>query len=75
MANYQTSTSDKSKKITLILCAVGGIFGLHDFYLGRIGGGFKKLCTMNWLCMGWLCDLIKIALGAYRDNVGAPIRK
>lgn len=74
MANYMTVSSDKSKKMTLILCAVGGIFGLHDFYLLRIGSGLVKLCTGNWLCIGWLCDLVKIAIGSYRDNVGAPIR-
>lgn len=42
MANYTTSTSDKSKKkaITFLLC--GGI-GLHLFYVGRIKAGFVRL--------------------------------
>ncbi len=42
MANYTTITSDKSKKKALILCACGGIFGIHDYYLGKIGSGLIK---------------------------------
>lgn len=75
MANYTTITSDKNKKTTLILCACGGIIGLHDYYLGKIGSGLIKTITVNFFCLGWIIDLIKIATGAYRDNSGAPIRQ
>lgn len=75
--NYTTITSDKSKKTALILCAMGllGIGGLHDFYLGKIGNGLIKIITINWFMIGTILDLIKIALGGYRDNAGAPLRK
>ncbi len=75
MTNYTTITSDKNKKTALILCAIGGIFGMHDFYLGKIGGGLVKLFTCNVFCVGWFIDLIKIASGSYTDNAGAPLRK
>lgn len=75
MANYTTITSDKSKKTTLILCLCGGIIGIHDYYLGKIGSGLIKTCTVNFFCLGWIMDLIKIATGGYRDNAGAPIRQ
>lgn len=75
MANYTTITSDRSKKTTLILCACGGIIGLHDYYLGKIGSGLIKTCTCNFATLGWLIDLIKIATGGYKDNSGAPIRQ
>ncbi len=75
MANYTTMTSDKNKKTTLILCACGGMFGIHDYYLGKIGSGLIKTCTVNFCCLGWVLDLIKIAIGGYKDNVGAPIRQ
>lgn len=73
--NYMTITSDKSKKTALILCAIGGVFGLHDFYLGKIGKGLIKMFTGNFFAMGWILDLIKIASGAYKDNANAPLRK
>ena len=75
MANYTTITSDRSKKTTLILCVCGGIFGIHDYYLGRIERGLIKTCKVNFCCLGWIIDMIKIATGGYRDNSGAPIRQ
>ena len=75
MARYVTNSSDKSKTITLVLCLILGLIGGHDFYLGKIGSGLLKLFTCNLFCIGWFIDLIKIATGSYRDNVGAPIRK
>lgn len=73
--NYTTMTSDKSKKTALILCLCGGIFGMHDFYLGNIGKGIIKLITCNYLMLGWIKDLIQISTGGYRDNANAPLRK
>lgn len=75
MSKYMTITSDRSKKTTLILCALGGWIGIHDFYLGRIGAGIIKLLTMNFCGFGWMVDLAKVALGSYRDNAGAPVRE
>ncbi|MDV4150359.1 TM2 domain-containing protein [Clostridium sp. AL.422] len=72
---YTTITSDKSKKKALIICAIGGIWGIHDFYLGKIGSGIVKFFTCNYFSIGWIVDLIKISTGGYKDNVGAPLRK
>ncbi len=56
MANYTTSTSDKSKgkAIKLLLC--GGI-GLHLFYVGRIKAGLIHLVL--GLCM-WMAIILSI---------------
>ena len=77
MANYVTISSDKSKKTAMILCAIGffGFGGLHDFYLGKIGAGFIKLITLNFLMIGTIIDLIKIVSGSYLDNSGQPLRQ
>lgn len=75
MANYTTITSDKSKRTALILCVCGGFIGIHDYYLGKIGSGLVKTCTANFFCLGWIKDLIQIAVGSYKDNAGAPIRQ
>jgi len=74
MANYQTNTSDKSKKTALMVCLFGGLIGLHYFYVGRIKTGLVRLITLNFIGIGWIIDLVNIALGGFRDNVGAPLR-
>ena len=42
MANYVSSTSDKSKKVAMKRLLMGGV-GLHLFYVGRIGVGIIRL--------------------------------
>ena len=75
MANYVTPTSDKKKQTAFVLCLFGGFLGLHNFYVGRIGRGILYLLTLGLFLIGWMTDLIKIATGAFRDNVGVPLRK
>lgn len=75
MSQYVTTTSDKKKGTALILCIFLGLFGAHYFYVGRIGRGFVALITMNFFMIGWILDIIKIATGGFRDNVGAPLRE
>lgn len=77
MANYTTITSDKNKKTAMILCCLGfvGFGGIHDFYLGNYGKGIIKFITVNWLMLGTVFDLIKIASGGYKDNSGQPLRQ
>lgn len=74
MASYVTGTSDKRKFTALVLCIFGGFFGLHYFYVGRIGRGFLYLFTMGLFMFGWAIDIFKILFGSFRDNVGAPLR-
>ena len=73
MANYVTSTSDKSKTTALLLCIFLGGIGVHHFYVGRIGMGILYLLTGGLFGIGWIVDIIKIAMGSFRDNVGAPL--
>ena len=75
MSVYTTQTSDKSKKTALILCICGGLFGLHQFYVGNIGKGILYFCTCGLFMFGWIADIIKISTGSFRDNVGAPLRE
>lgn len=75
MSNYVTSTSDKSRKIALILCICFGYFGVHQFYTGKIVKGIIYLCTFGVFGIGWIIDIIKILTGSFKDNVGAPLRE
>ena len=76
MANYNTPTSDRSKWMALKLCLFGllGIAGLHYIYVGRLKRGFLYLVTFGFLGFGTLRDLVDIFFGAFRDNVGMPLR-
>lgn len=75
MANYVTLTSDKSKTTALLLCIFGGYFGLHYFYVGRIGKGLLYFFTFGLLFIGWIMDIISISTGGFKDNGGAPLRQ
>ncbi|MDE6150275.1 MAG: TM2 domain-containing protein [Ruminococcus sp.] len=74
MANYVTGTSDKKKKTALILCIFFGWLGFHYFYVGKIGKGILYFFTFGLCGFGWFVDIVKILMGTFRDNVGAPLR-
>lgn len=74
MANYMTITSDKSKKTAFWCCFFGGTFGIHQFYVGNIGKGILYLLTFGLFMFGWVADIIRISMGSFRDNTGAPLR-
>ncbi len=50
----------KNKEISLVLCVLGGWFGLHHFYNKKIGLGFLYFCTCGLFCIGWIIDIFKI---------------
>jgi restriction system protein len=75
MSVYTTQTSDKKKSTALWLCIFGGMLGLHQFYVGNIGKGLLYCFTGGLFVFGWIIDIIKIATGGFRDNVGAPLRE
>ena len=75
MAYYFTPTSDRSKIVALVLCIFLGVMGVHRFYVGKIGTGILYLFTGGFCGIGWLVDVISIATGSFRDNVGMPLRR
>lgn len=60
---------DSEKRIlpAFLLCFSLGIFGVHRFYVGKIGTGILQLCTLGGLGIWWLVDLIMIATGNFTD--------
>lgn len=59
--NKSKSHAEKSLFITYFLWLVGGIFGIHHFYLGRDIQGFLWWCTLGgYFGFGWLRDIFHI---------------
>ena len=73
-ANYVTVTSDKKKGTAFFLCLIGGLFGAHQFYVGKIGMGILYFCTAGCFLKCYWSDLGKIGLGKFTDNTGMYLR-
>lgn len=69
--------SPKSWLTTLILCILLGVFGIHRFYVGKVGTGIMMFLLMScgigelWL----LIDLLTIIFGNFTDKQGLPIKR
>jgi TM2 domain-containing membrane protein YozV len=66
--------SEKGFVPTLLLCFFLGIFGVHRFYVGKIGTGILMVVTLGGLGIWSLIDFIIIACGNFQDKNGLPIK-
>ncbi len=75
---YRESTyvnvNKKSKLVLFLLCLFFGYFGVHRFYVGKVGSGIVWLFTGGMFGIGWFIDLIMILLGTFKDKNGQPIK-
>ncbi|MBM3331583.1 TM2 domain-containing protein [candidate division WOR-3 bacterium] len=65
-----TGVPSKSKITALLLCIFLGGLGVHRFYVGKIGTGIVWLLTGGVFGIGWLVDIIMIAIGKFKDKQG-----
>jgi len=56
--------------IAFLLCLIFGMFGIHRFYLNRIGSGILMLITFGGLGIWYVIDLIVMIVGGFRDGEG-----
>lgn len=70
----QVTVSEKGFVPTLLLAILLGGLGVHRFYVGKIGTGVLMIFTLGGLGIWTLVDIIMIAVGAFSDKQGLPIK-
>ena len=65
----------KSKLVSMLLCIFLGSFGVHRFYLGKIGTGILYLFTFGLFGIGTFVDLILIAGNTMKDKSGYDLNE
>jgi len=63
----------KSKIVAAILCFFLGVFGVHRFYVGKIGTGILQLVTVGGFGIWAFVDFIMILVGAFTDKQGGKL--
>jgi TM2 domain-containing membrane protein YozV len=65
---YGNPISPKSRLACAILAWFVGIFGLHRFYVGKVGTGIAQIFTLGGLGIWALVDFILILVGSFKDK-------
>jgi len=66
--------SEKGFVPTILLCFFLGAFGIHRFYVGKVGTGILMLLTLGGLGIWTLVDFIVIVCGNFKDKRGDVIK-
>lgn len=69
----QSLRSSKSKSVALLLCFFLGFYGIHRFYVGKIGTGLLMFFTFGGFGFVWLFDLVMLATSNFKDKRGYRI--
>jgi TM2 domain-containing membrane protein YozV len=69
-----TEISPKSRLAVSLFAWFLGVFGVHRFYLGRIGTGLLMLFTVGGLGIWALVDFIMAVAGVMKDKDGKLIK-
>ena len=62
--------SPRSRLACALLAWIVGIFGVHRFYVGKVGTGIAMIFTLGGLGIWVLVDLIMILVGSFKDKEG-----
>jgi hypothetical protein len=67
--------SEKTMVAAALLCFFLGVFGIHRFYVGKIGTGVLMLLTFGGLGIWSLIDFIMIIVGSFKDKNGLKLAR
>ena len=68
--NDDITTSNKKILPAFLMCFFLGCFGIHRFYVGKIGTGILQRLTLGGLGIWALIDWIMIMIGKFKDADG-----
>ena len=74
MGYAKATRSPRKWVVTLILCLFFGVFGVHRFYVGKIGTGILQLFTAGGNFIWTFVDFVTILTGKFTDSKGNVIR-
>jgi TM2 domain-containing membrane protein YozV len=66
--------SEKGFVPAILLCFFLGGFGIHRFYVGKIGTGILMLLTLGGFGLWVLVDFIMLVTGSFKDKEGLPVK-
>lgn len=72
---YAQYISPKSRLAVTLLAWFLGVFGIHRFYVGKIGTGILMLLTLGGLGIWAFIDFIIAVIGDFKDSNNLPIKK
>ena len=64
----------KSKVTAALLCFFLGLWGIHRFYVGKVGTGVAMLFTLGGVGIWALVDFIMILMGSFTDANGKKLK-
>ena len=66
--SYGPATTPKRILPAFVLNALLGPFGVHRFYVGKIGTGLLQLVTLGGFGVWWIIDHVLITWGSFTDK-------
>lgn len=63
------TVNHKSTGVAYLLLLTLGVFGAHQFYIGKAGRGISYLLTFGWLGFGVLVDLFTLPAQVRNTNI------
>lgn len=70
----EPQASKRSRGVALGLCIVGGVFGLHRFYVDKRKSAIAMILTIGGMGIWWLYDVVLLAAGEFRDSHDLPLK-